>query len=252
MNGDITLLDYKIQGVFINVCAYYWHKDCDVSLGNAFRKFGSDVIDQLIDEGMIIQIGESISIKFLDEQYFEFSDRKKKLSEAGKKGAERKALIKNETTLKPPLSNPLTIREEKEKDKEDIRKVLLCNLSIDNELMNDPFNKKALLWYKLFHSNTIESGITNTATLDKARLSAWSSDVRKMIEIDKRTNDEMNVVYKFLTMNSFWKKNVRSISKLREKFEQLYLEANGTKNGSKSNTSTSNARSTQAGRQNFE
>ena len=31
-DGDITLESYKIQGLFINVCSYYWSNECDLSL----------------------------------------------------------------------------------------------------------------------------------------------------------------------------------------------------------------------------
>jgi len=256
LNGDVTLLEMELQGMFINACAYYWHKECDLQYKQLQRKFGPEV-NALIKEGLIVlNENETISIRFLDEQYNEFSDRKKKLSDAGKKGALLKASKKDViTTLQPPLINPLTIREEEDKEniiEEDIRKVLMCNLTDDSTLLNNEYHKKAFVWFKLFKTNTIESGITNTTTIDKARLSIWSADVKRMVEIDKRTSDEMNAVYKFLQVNEFWKKNIRSVSKLREKFEQLYLEANGKKNGSKINTASSSARTTQAGRQDFD
>ena len=31
-DGDITLEDYQTQGLFINICAYYWSNECIVEL----------------------------------------------------------------------------------------------------------------------------------------------------------------------------------------------------------------------------
>lgn len=69
-NGDITLESFELQGVFINVCAYYWSKDCSVSLENVKKKFRSvsDSIDDLIKCNCIKKVGENISISFLNEQ----------------------------------------------------------------------------------------------------------------------------------------------------------------------------------------
>jgi len=70
VNGDITLEDYELQGIFINVCGYYWSKDCDLSLINLNKKFRGfeDKIKQLIDSKIIKVIGENVAISFLNEQ----------------------------------------------------------------------------------------------------------------------------------------------------------------------------------------
>ena len=83
----------------------------------------------------------------------------------------------------------------------------------------------AYSFFILFKSNLNELGIVNTATLDKAKLNAWSNDIRLTIESDKRTVEEFREVYKFLQVNEFWKKNIQSISKLRKQFEKLLFQA---------------------------
>jgi hypothetical protein len=54
-DGDITLESYKTQGVFINICSYYWSNECDVTLKNLKKKFrfNTDDIDYLIKERLI-------------------------------------------------------------------------------------------------------------------------------------------------------------------------------------------------------
>jgi len=250
LNGDITLLEYDLQGVFINVCAYYWHRECEMDLDKLIRKFGQNKIIELMNEGLICQLSNSdqVVIKFLDEQFIEFTNRKQKLSEAGKKGQ----LIKNQTKIKPPLNNPLTLIEDKSKIIEDnIKKVLLSDLTVDNVLLDNEYHKITFEWFKLFKKNILESGLTNTTTIDRSRLYIWSDEIRKLIEIDKRTKDEIRKVYKFLETNDFWKKNVRSTMKLREKFEQLYLQSNEQLKP-KPIASNSGARTTNSERKDFE
>ena len=120
LNGDITLEDYELQGLFINVCAYYWHRDCEATYEQLSKKFRSNRIVDLIPEFLKCDDETNqISIRFLDEQFSEFTSRKKKLSDAGKRGAKiKKQLAMN----KPPLNEALAFREEEEEEKEKTRK----------------------------------------------------------------------------------------------------------------------------------
>lgn len=45
-DGDITLESYKTQGIFINICSYYWSNECDVTLKNLKRN--SDLIQMIL------------------------------------------------------------------------------------------------------------------------------------------------------------------------------------------------------------
>jgi len=150
LNGDITLEDYELQGLFINVCAYYWHKDCKVTYEQLMKKFQSNRIVDLIGDFIKVDDNEeNISIVFLDEQYKEFATRKVKLSNAGKKGALIKAMQKETATLKPPLNHHSTIREEKIREEEDkiiedipSTKVDMINFKALLTYFNEVFNKK--------------------------------------------------------------------------------------------------------------
>lgn len=71
LNGDIFLEDYKTQGVFINLCAYYWHRSCDLTLTQLNKKF-KDISEEILilsTEKIIKVKGEKITINFLDEQW---------------------------------------------------------------------------------------------------------------------------------------------------------------------------------------
>jgi len=70
INGDITLETYELQGLFINVCGYYWSKDCELSLNNLLKKFREVKADIqiLIDCGVIKIDNGIVRISFLNEQ----------------------------------------------------------------------------------------------------------------------------------------------------------------------------------------
>lgn len=70
-NGDITLEDYEAQGLFVNICTYYWFKECQLTLSALNKKFRSHehIILNLIDLNIIKKIGDNISISFLNEQF---------------------------------------------------------------------------------------------------------------------------------------------------------------------------------------
>ena len=89
-NGDITLESYEVQGVFINVCAYYFIKECSITLALLKKRFkgSSDAIDKMVDLGIIDHCNETdfITINFLNRQFDELSNARKLRQEAGRKG----------------------------------------------------------------------------------------------------------------------------------------------------------------------
>ena len=38
-DGDITLEDLETQGLFINLCSYYWSNGCKITLSKSIKKF---------------------------------------------------------------------------------------------------------------------------------------------------------------------------------------------------------------------
>lgn len=103
------------------------------------------------------------------------------------------------------------------------RTILLCSLSNESQLSES--EKITFAFWKLFKSNMLESGISKTTNLDKAKLDEWERHVRLTIELDGRTKQEFEQVWHFLKNSDFWKKNIQSTKKLREQFERLYIDA---------------------------
>ena len=53
----------------------------------------------------------------------------------------------------------------------------------------------------------------------------WAIDIDRMLNIDRRTLEEIKFIIQFSQKDSFWCANILSAGKLREKFDQLYLRA---------------------------
>ena len=59
-------------------------------------------------------------------------------------------------------------------------------------------------------------------TLEKKR--KWASEIEKMKRLDHLSESEIKQSLYFATHDSFWKTNIRSTKKFREKFETLYTQ----------------------------
>jgi len=128
-DGDITLEDYKIQGLFINICSYYWSNECNINFKTLKKKFKHNVddIDYLLSEGLIKSIDDYVSISFLDEQKTDREQQSKIKSKGGKASAEARRLKKlqqesnvNSTEIEQVLNLSSTenqvLREEKKRE----------------------------------------------------------------------------------------------------------------------------------------
>ena len=100
-DGDITLETYETQGLFINICAYYWSNECVLELSKLKKRFRNEIeiVDLLLDNNLLKQIDGFIKINFLDEQKFERDQQSKIKSIGGKASAEAKRLAKIQQTV---------------------------------------------------------------------------------------------------------------------------------------------------------
>jgi hypothetical protein len=131
-------------------------------------------------------------------------------SKAGSKGGKTrwqtdgKANSKPQATLGNEDGNEDGIKSSlKEKSEVDIR---LTQLLID-----------------LMQENNPESSILKRLTPD--RQAEWIDQCRLLRERDKKTPEEIERVIRFSQSDSFWKSNILSMPKLREKWDTLWLKA---------------------------
>lgn len=119
LNDDISLEDYRLQGVFASVCAFYWFQDCSITKAKLKKRFNDAIeeIEALIELDIIKEEKDDfIQVKFLDEQYDMLSEKRKKRAEAGRKGGLARA-----SNAKAKLDQSLSYKD-KDKDKEKDKK----------------------------------------------------------------------------------------------------------------------------------
>lgn len=121
LNGDITLEDYYTQGLFTNICAYYWSKGCSITLTQLRKKFRDAqerYIDDLLSSGVLKIKDDFVIISFLDEQFLDWQNLSKKNSQNGKKGGRPIGSIKRDKTQKKATAfNSLTQTQSETKAK---------------------------------------------------------------------------------------------------------------------------------------
>lgn len=71
-------------------------------------------------------------------------------------------------------------------------------------------------------------------TVEKKR--KWAAEIEKMKRLDKISEDEIKQALWFATHDDFWKANIRSAKKFREKFETLYVQGKRSRGLASSNS----------------
>lgn len=90
----------------------------------------------------------------------------------------------------------------------------------DKTLCPDHLKMAEWIWVK------VQSVTQSTKT---PNLEAWADDVRKLNEIDKRDLRLIGEVFLWAHTDQFWKTNILSPAKLRDKFDALYAKFEGAR-----------------------
>lgn len=152
ITGNITFLDYETQGLFINLCAFYWSKNGSLKLNHAKLKFNrikQKSFESLIEHEIIkINEHENIIINFLDEQMNERGKLSVTNSKNGALGGRPKKQIESEnkptalileSELKAKKSN---IEEKRREEKKDILSTESIDFGVLLNYINSSFNRK--------------------------------------------------------------------------------------------------------------
>ncbi len=192
-DGNITLEDYKIQGLFINICSYYWSNECDLKLKILKKKFKSNIddIDYLIKEGLIKGKDDYISISFLDEQCIE----RGKLSNTNSKNAKsRWDKVRDECDRNATASNSQSesdaIKKRKEKKRKDIDEFWDLYHSISKKLKSD-LQPSIKHWNKLTEIEKDKAKCNIQSYVDSVNDPKYIVKARTYLA-DKKFNDEFN------------------------------------------------------------
>jgi hypothetical protein len=225
--GDIMVCSLEAQGLFSIIKCLYWQKECVLTIRQIKRRHDrEDLINELIDEGCIkVDDNDCVSISFLNNQFESFHNKRKKLSEAGKKGGLNK---KNKATLKPPLENeeatlkpPSSIKNRVEENRvEDIREE-------DNNINTIPkkppvlFEEKhkafSLRFYEQLKNQNL---ILKTQNPDSK---SWIDPIKLLETKDKLEWDKIRKAanYYFENIEDEFMPVIRSTKAFRDKFEKI-------------------------------
>ncbi|AGO47321.1 hypothetical protein Phi19:1_gp031 [Cellulophaga phage phi19:1] len=110
LTKDVSFCSLAAQGLFINICSYYWQRECKLNHKQFIRRFNyQEEFDELISEGVIdLDDDKNINIKFLDVQYDKATNQSKTNSINGSKGGRPRKNKPKETEIKPNINRNKT------------------------------------------------------------------------------------------------------------------------------------------------
>jgi len=110
----ISFQNYRVKGIFIDACSYYWHRNCSVTSAELGRKLGKTQLKVLLDGNFLVEKNGEIFIDFLDDQFAELLELKEKRIKSGRKGGQAKP----KQSLSNASSLPKHLEEEEDKEEE--------------------------------------------------------------------------------------------------------------------------------------
>lgn len=210
LTGDITLLDWQLQGIFVHICAYYWKRDCSmtmVKLKQRYNQVTNEQWDTLTEGSKILKynpVTGGVNITFLDEQLAEREEDSKQKSEFGYKGAKKrwsshgsakgKLSKKNSHPTNQPMAENSNIDKDKEKEEEK---------EYSSEVV-ELYDSVLVLFDEKTRPHTLK------------QISDWHDTLDKCIRIDGYTPEQIHHIVKRMRMDDFWRTNFMSVMKLRQ------------------------------------
>ncbi|CZR10872.1 Hypothetical protein Tcol_3111 [Trichococcus collinsii] len=132
-------------------------------------------------------------------------------------------LEKRDSNVTPTLyitsHHAIDIEEEVEEDKEKDIKDIMSSKSARRiyEDSSPYFQLSQYLFSKM---------VQNNPEAKKPNYQLWADDIRKMVELDGRTPQQVQGMIDWSQSDEFWKTNILSAKKLREKYDQMKVTAN--------------------------
>lgn len=120
--------------------------------------------------------------------------------------------------------------KEKVKVEDKIKSKMLTEVVTSDVPPNEVLYFDIALKFHAAFRQVIVNAKGSTKTIDRAKYKTWVDPIRLMIENDGITREQINVVGKYVIEDSFWRGNIQSTSKLRDKFDKLIVQANEQRN----------------------
>jgi len=215
-NGDISLERFELQGLFISICGFYWLQDCSITLALLQKKFNTNMIQELIDLGILKHENrhDKIEIVFLNKQYDLLSEKRKQRQIAGSKGGNAKAKLKQKGSYK-----------DKDKDKDNNKD----KIRTDDKNHLEFYQPCLDFWLKEFHPDWTFGGMQGKAL---------KSLIKKIEKLRKNENDSILELFKIICLRlPDWYKD-RDLPIIDSKFNEIIEQIKTQNNGKSTSKST--------------
>lgn len=171
-NGDISLLDISIKGLFIDICSFYWVRDCSITQAMLEQKFANNKteISQLFSSNIIKKNIENdfIIIEFLNEQFDELTELRKRRQLAGSKGG------KVSSNAKAKLKQCSSYKDKK--DKKDNIILWKTDFEIYKKECNEGYKKFFENENLLKEQERLNPGINVRLSIEKGYKNFWCKE----------------------------------------------------------------------------
>lgn len=240
--GKIQRCPEITQARFMRLCCIYWNKDCILTFEEADIEVDKEHLDILVSKKIIKIENDFILIEFLKDQLEEITLTSEKRRDAvNKRWAKQKG--KN-TSVKE--KNTSVLQNDTDKSRVELEKNILINTLLSEIKISD--DKKflkikdenfdvsendmkyfliAVQFQKLFIKNLKEKK-SPTIKQENATYKDFVTPIRLIFEKNEATKEQLLEAYSFLNSpeGEFWKANVLTTEKLREKLPTLIAKKN--------------------------
>ena len=215
ISGEVTLEDLSTQGLFINICAYYWFKSGCLTLTEIKRrvKCKSSNFQSLIDSGLIKIEGENIKVSFLDEQFEERGHKSKINSTNGSLGGAPKG-NKNAQKNNQPV---------------DLKQPKTTNIEENKKRIRTEENKKRVeatpdfLQFENWSKSIIDGNDFYFSQKFNNEFPNWGGGPEKFVEV---INDHLDLLNRYPNMNPNTQERFRN--SVIKHFREYKNKPNGT------------------------
>lgn len=244
--GKISYQPLEVQGAFIQCCSYFWKKSGVLKIDEIDWRIGKKNLEILIENDFLSVKDDFLSIEFLEEQLLKFESIRITRAENGSKGGVAKATKKLASATNNLVVAKQNVAELRVKSKEIDNNIILNNSLLSEIKISDDkkffiFNdlsleasdeqigyfKSAIAFQKLIIKNLKEKNSTTTQ-VENVKYKNFVDPIRLMFEKDKITKSQLLDAYNYLNSpeGEFWKSNILSTAKLREKLPVLLAKKN--------------------------
>ena len=208
--GDIMFCSLSARGLFTDIMALYWQKECELTIDQVKRRFNCESeLEELISEKIIKIENNNIIIEFLDNQLVKAIGKSKVNSENGSKGGRPKKIKEptenpKESEKKPNAFNSVIenesekkpIREDKiREDKIKVNKVFTppTQIEVENYFLENGYTKESgTKAFEYYHRlNWKDSNNRPVKNWKNKMLSVWFTEKNKLVLPNKMSFEEI-------------------------------------------------------------